>query len=581
MIPRLAVRTATSAVLIALTFLAACSDAVAPEERQVNTIWITPTSHSVIVGQQATLHATPRDASGDALDRPVVWTSENENLAKVSAEGVVTALKVGEVGIRAASGGRFALAVVTILPTPPVPVADVRLSFDQEIQLPWNGAAEITATPLDADGNVLEGRTVQWISSRSSVATISPSGRIVAISAGTAVITAVIDGMPSSVGVRVLAAPVTDVTIESFTTGLEVGEILTFSARITRENGDSFYAATQWTSDAPSVARVTHTDLTYAAIEGMAEGEATLTASFEGKSASRTVRVAVSPTHDLIYTKYTGSAAEIYLLGIGLHTDIPEPVKLNTGNASRDPSPSPDGSQFVFSVTQPYQTGEGIQNDLYIVNRNGTNMRWLTRMPGVEDSPKWSPDGTKILFHGVVDGRADIYTINVDGTELFNVTASTPADMTDRREPAWSPDGRKVAFVGAVSGQHKLWVIDARGTNARQLTTDAGFDVTPTWSPDGASIAFVRYDAASPANGDDIMIVSAQGGAAMRYAIVGDQRTPAWSPDGRYIAFSGSAVAGSGHQQLATMRADGTGMRVRTFDPTWRGGYAPAWIARR
>lgn len=577
---RLGLRTATSAALFALTFLAACSDAaVAPGARPVHSVSVTPPTRSLIVGQQATLQASPRASNGDDLDREVVWTSENENLASVSADGVVTTLGVGEVAIRATSEGRFGRAVIMILPVPPVPVAEVRLSVDNEIQLAWNGSADISATPLDADGNVLEGRTVQWLSSRGSVATISPRGHIVAISAGTATVTAVIDGVPSSVSVRVLSAPVVDVTIEAVTTGLEVGQLFFFSLRITRESGSIFYAPTQWTSSAPSIARIADVDLAYATIEGVSEGDATLTATFEGKSASMTVRVMAPPTHDLIYTKHTGTTAEIYVLGLG--GDASAPVKLNAGNVSRQPSPSPDGLQFAFSVAQPYPTGEGIQNDLYIVNRNGQNMRWLTRMPGVEDSPKWSPDGTKILFHGVVDGRPDIYTINVDGTGLFNVTAATPAEMTDRREPAWSPDGSKVVFVGAVGGQHKLWVVDSSGTNARQLTTDAGFDISPAWSPDGTRIAFVRYNAASPTHGDDIMIVSAQGGASTRYAMTGDQRTPAWSPDGRYIAFSATLVTGSSQQRLFTMRADGTGTRVRTLDPSWGSGYGPAWIVRQ
>jgi len=308
-------------------------------------------------------------------------------------------------------------------------------------------------------------------------------------------------------------------------------------------------------------------------------GQTVLTATFEGVSDTMTVRVLPAPTHDLLYTKHTGLASEIHILG--LNPFGTNPVKINAGNVSRSPSPSPDGSQIVFAVSQPNQLGGGIQNDLYIVNRNGLNMRWLTRMSGVEDSPKWSPDGTKILFHGAVDDRNDIYTINVDGTGLFNVTASTPAAMTDRQTPAWSPDGSKVAFIGAVNGQHKVWVVDADGSNARQVTTDAGFDVTPTWSPDGTKIAFVRYHAASPVNGDDIMIVSAQGGATTRYTMTGDQRQPAWSPDGRYIAFSGTTVAGVGLAQLYTMRADGTGVRRRTIDPSWGGGSVPAWIVRQ
>ena len=332
MTTRSILRTASSAMVAALTFLAACSDATvapAPQAPAVHEVSVTPASHFLITGQHATLQAEARASNGEKLDRPVVWTSENENLATVSPAGVVTAVAVGEVAIRASSEGRIGRGVLTILPKPPVTVAEVRISADAEIVLPWNGTTTISATPFDADSNAIEGRTTHWMSSRPTVATISDSGHIVAKSAGTAIITAVIDGMLSHVGVRVLEAPVTDLTIDAETYGLEVGETFYFAARITRANGSVFYAPTQWTSSATSVASVTHIDLWYAAIEAVAEGEATLTATFDGKSASKTVRVAARPTHDLIYTNHTGSAAEIYVLGLGLNTNHPVPTRLN------------------------------------------------------------------------------------------------------------------------------------------------------------------------------------------------------------------------------------------------------------
>jgi uncharacterized protein YjdB len=580
---RSAARTVSSVVLLALAFVAACSDTPAivdPGPTPVASVAVTPPAHSLIVGQQATLQAKPKASNGDDLDRAVTWSSENAALATVSDAGVVTTLGVGEVAIRATSEGRVGRAVLTILPVPPVPVAEVRLSADDEIVLEWNGTAQITATALDADGNVLENRgPVQWQSNRTSVATVQ-DGRIVAITAGTATITAVIEGVTSQVGVRVNEAPVTSVAIEAGTTGLEVNETIVFSARITRASGEYFYGPTEWTSSAPAIARVAHVDIMYATIETLAEGSVTLTAARDGKSASLTLQVTARPTHDLIYNKWTGSNSEIFVLGLGANGVVP--LKLNAGNVSREPSPSPDGTQLVFAVTQPLQNGGGeIQNDLYIVNRNGQNMRWLTRTGGIEDQPKWSPDGTKILFHGVVDGRPDLYVVNVDGTGLFNVTATTPAEMTDRRHPVWSPDGSRIAFIGAVGGQHKVWSIKADGTDARQVTTDAGFDIWPSYSPDGTRIAFTRYNAAVPTYGNDVMIVSAQGGAPTRLALPGDQAMPAWSPDGGYIAVSGAAVAGSGQLEIFTLRPDGSGLRLRTVNPVWGGGVAPAWITRQ
>ena len=234
----------------------------------------------------------------------------------------------------------------------------------------------------------------------------------------------------------------------------------------------------------------------------------------------------------------------------------------------------------MFAVSQQTMTGDW-QHDLYIVNRNGLNMRWLTRVDGMEDYPQWSPDGSKILFRGApVPGQTDLYTINVDGTGMVNLTAGL-TQLSGKLDPAWSPNGSRIAFIGVQQGSYKVWTIRADGTDLRQVTADAGFDMQPTFSPDGLEIAFVRYNAAVPANGDDIMIVPANGGTPARLALPGDQRTPAWSADGRFIAVTGSATAGSGAQEIYTMRADGSGLRLRTVNPGWGGGANPAWIARQ
>ena len=562
----------TAALLLAV--LAACSDAVAPAI-PVASVVVAPSSSLLTVGTQVTLQATPTAANGEELERPVTWSSEDEALATVSSTGVVSALGAGTVGIRATSEGHAGRAVLTIVPVEPVPVAEVQLSVDNEIVLAWDGETTISAVALDAQGNVLVGRPVQWHTTKPNVVAVN-HGALYAIRPGSAIVSAIIEGKAGSVGVRVLDPPITAIQIEG-PTGLEVGEVAAFASRITWANGEVLYGPVSWSSSAPDFISVEPGDLWGVALAGRAPGVATITASRNGISASVTLRVTLRPTHDLLYNKWTGPSSEIFALSLANAGS--NPVRLNAGNVSREPSPSPDGTQFVFTVRQLLWTGEW-QNDLYIVNRNGMNMRWLTRLPGVEDQPEWSPDGRKILFRYVVDDRSDLYVINVDGTGLTNLTAAFPATMTDRRDPAWSRDGSRIAFIGAVAGQHKVWVMDADGSNARQVTTDAGFDMTPTFAPDGQRIAFTRYNAAEPALGDDVMIVTLQGGTPTRLALAGDQRTPAWSPDGHYIAVSGSSVAGQGTSEIFTLRPDGTGLRLRTVNPAWGGGFNPAWIAR-
>jgi uncharacterized protein YjdB len=576
MLSSMAARSGLAAPMFVLAGLvSACGEAVDPGPARipVASVAVSPAADQVVVGARVTLAATPIAPDGGVLDRTVTWSSENEALATVNSSGVVTTRAPGQVGIKATSEGKVGRALLTIVG---VPVADVRLSVETEIVLPWDGFTHVTAVALDADGNVLSDRPAQWRSGNPSVATVT-NGTIRAVRAGTTTITATVDDVPASVSVRVNLAPVVEVYIDAQTTGLEIGDVGVFGSRVKRASGDVLYTPATWSSSAPAVAKVVHTDIWYAAVEAFSEGTVTLTATVEGKSASLTLFVAPRSAFDLIYNRWADAASEIFSLSLA--TEGETPVRLNAGNVSREPSPSPDGTQVVFAISQQDMQGQW-QHDLFIVNRNGANMRWLTRAPGLEDQPHWSPDGRKILFHGVDNGRADLFVINVDGTGLTNVTSAMPAEVTDKRDPAWSPDGSRIAFIAVRNGQYKVWTIGADGSNAAQLTTDTGFDESPTWSPAGDRIAFTRYNATATANGDDVMIVSAQGGTPSRLSLPGDQRSPSWSPDGRLIAVSGTAVAGQGMQEIYTLRPDGTGLRLRTVNPAWGGGLNPAWIKR-
>lgn len=566
------------AAFVALSALAliGCDDPVGPQPTPVASVSILPAPEFVEIGQQILLEAKPKAANGVVLDRPVSWESDNVSVASVSATGVVTPRAEGEVGIKAISERRSGFIRLRVRPRPRVPVAEVRLSEDNEVLLEWNGTKTLTATALDAQGNVLPGRGVTWSSNRPSIATVA-NGVITAVAAGAATITAVIEGVPSSISVRVSAPPIVDIFIEG-PTGLEVGEATQFAARVRRASGPDMYEQAMWTSSNPAVAQVTHIGACCTVVEVLSVGQVMLTVEKEGVTRSVTLVATPRVSHDLIYDRWTG-ASEIFTMS--LLEDGHNPVRVNAGNVSRDPSPSPDGTQLVFAVSQIDAMGQP-QNDLFIVNRNGLNMRWLTRMPGMEDAPEWSPDGTKILFSysGPQGEGNDIYTINPDGTGLTNVTAALPATM-GKRDPRWSPDSRRIAFIGIENSQYKVWTIGVDGTAAMKVTTDVGFDQAPTWSPAGDRIAFVRHNTTNHAYGDDIMIVAASGGTPVRLALPGHQRTPAWSPDGHYIAVSGTTTTNQAVQEIYTLRPDGTGLKLRTVNPAWGGGTNPAWLKRQ
>lgn len=108
--------------------------------------------------------------------------------------------------------------------------------------------------------------------------------------------------------------------------------------------------------------------------------------------------------------------------------------------------------------------------------------------------PQISPDGKLVAYQvGTVDYAANKTTTNIwlaatDGkTPPRQLTSSNKSD----RHPRWSPDGTKILFESTRSGESQLWVIDLAGGEARQLTKISTGASSGTWSPDGKSIAFV------------------------------------------------------------------------------------------
>ena len=132
----------------------------------------------------------------------------------------------------------------------------------------------------------------------------------------------------------------------------------------------------------------------------------------------------------------------------------------------RDPAWSPDGRHIAFGCiilegVRPEQPNE----DICVVDRDGSGFQRLTAEPTSESSPAWSPDGRRIAF----TRGAEIALLTLDD--------GTVTRLTDGREPAWSPDGAMLVFAGGDG----LFVINADGSNRRRLTT--GAHSAPAWRP--------------------------------------------------------------------------------------------------
>ena len=212
------------------------------------------------------------------------------------------------------------------------------------------------------------------------------------------------------------------------------------------------------------------------------------------------------------------------------------------------PTWSPDRTQIVFMGLRGGAAG------LYFINSDEGNVTLLKKNHWAGTHPTWSPDGMKIAYGGV------------DGFYIFDLRTKVQKNVRIYarhliRDMAWSPDGHRIAFSSL--DQRQIYVINVDGTNLLELTshTDVPHSHTrsPTWSPDGQQIAF--FSTRNDSGG--IFLMDADGGN-VRELTNGGEGSPSWSPDGSQIAFS---VVG----YIGVIDADGNNLTLLTE------GNSPSW----
>ncbi|HLG07000.1 MAG TPA: Ig-like domain-containing protein, partial [Gemmatimonadales bacterium] len=148
----------------------------------VAVVEVTPGIRELILGESLQLAAVPKTASGITVTgRALTWSSTDQSVASVSANGNVTAMGVGgPVRIRATVDGITGDAIITVRP---VPVDHVTVS-PTDANLLVGATRLYAATAFDAASNILSGRSFLWESSDHSIATVTTTGLVIAIREG-------------------------------------------------------------------------------------------------------------------------------------------------------------------------------------------------------------------------------------------------------------------------------------------------------------------------------------------------------------------------------------------------------------
>jgi TolB protein len=148
------------------------------------------------------------------------------------------------------------------------------------------------------------------------------------------------------------------------------------------------------------------------------------------------------------------------------------------------PSWSPDGTKLAFSSIR----GGANNFNVYVMNRDGSNLRQLTSGSGMDVSPAWSPSGAQIVFVSGRSGDPQLYLIGADGTGLQRLPCLEP--HCDR--PSWSAAINKIAFTCGTPSGFDICLLDMSNTsNVIKLTDGAGSNEQPSFASNGRHVVFV------------------------------------------------------------------------------------------
>ena len=217
----------------------------------------------------------------------------------------------------------------------------------------------------------------------------------------------------------------------------------------------------------------------------------------------------------LLYFTYRGGYPDLVLQSLRDARAPTFPARGSAENHNFLPVWSHDGSKIAFMSNRDGNP------EIYVMNRDGSNVRRITNHPMADTTPTWSPSGNQIAFTSDRSGTPQIYVVNLDGTGLVRISQESNCDRA-----TWSPPPlNQIAYASRSGGGYEIRLFDFNERTSTVITDGIGSNESPAFAPNGRHIAFVSDRSGTP----QIYTVARDGSDLKQITKVGSNRYPTWS----------------------------------------------------
>lgn len=226
---------------------------------------------------------------------------------------------------------------------------------------------------------------------------------------------------------------------------------------------------------------------------------------------------------------------------------------------------SPDGSKILY--TSYYRSGFPDIFQIDVTNRRRTP---FVSVRGTNTGARYSPDGNRVAMILSGEGNPELYVSNRAGKQIRRLTRTSAVQAS----PSWSPDGSRLVFTSDRDGRPQLFTIAVSGGNMRRIPTNiSGNCSEPDWNPRDANL--VAFTAA--VGGRFAIAVYDFSKRESRFLTEGssDAVHPRWTNDGRHLIFTTRTASSSGLTLLDTHTGETTPLSGRGLG---KASQADFWI---